>query len=69
LYLSQKEGQLRLQISDDGSGFDPAHTSGGLGLRNIRERVARLHGELAIASAPGRGTRLEATIPCSMEAT
>jgi signal transduction histidine kinase len=69
LYLSQKEGQLRLQISDDGSGFDPAHTSGGLGLRNIRDRVARLHGELAIASAPGRGTRLEATIPCSMEAT
>jgi signal transduction histidine kinase len=69
LYLTQIDGQLRLQISDDGSGFDPADTSGGLGLRNIRERIARLHGEIAIASAPGRGTRLEATIPCPMEAT
>lgn len=69
LALATNSGQLRLQIIDDGKGFDPAQSRGGLGLRNIRERIARLHGELAIASAPGSGTRLEATIPFPMEAT
>ncbi len=30
----------------------------GLGLRGMRERVARLGGRLAIESAPGLGTRV-----------
>ena len=34
---------------------------------DIRERVARLHGQLVISSAPGSGTRLEAVIPCALE--
>ena len=66
--LAETDGQLHLRIADDGNGFDPAQTKGGLGLRNIRERVARLHGQLAIASAPGSGTRLEAVIPYPVEA-
>jgi two-component system sensor histidine kinase UhpB len=49
-------------------GFDPAQTRGGLGLRNIQERMARLQGRLAITSAPGNGTRLDAVIPLPMEA-
>jgi signal transduction histidine kinase len=59
---------LHLHISDDGMGFDPAQTRGGLGLRNIQERMARLQGRLAITSAPGNGTRLDAVIPLPMEA-
>ena len=61
--LGPAGGQLRLYIADDGNGFDPAQPRGGLGLRNSRERVARLHGQLAITSAPGCGTRLAAMIP------
>jgi signal transduction histidine kinase len=38
-----------------------------MGLRNIRERVARLGGQLVVSSEPGGGTRLEAAIPCCLE--
>ena len=65
--LARGSGQLRLHIVDDGRGFDPAQSRGGQGLRNIRERVARLNGQLVISSAPGSGTRLEAVIPCALE--
>ena len=36
---------------------------GHLGLRSMRERVARLRGSLAVESAPGRGTTVRAAIP------
>ena len=67
LQLTQADGYLHLRIVDDGQGFDPEQTSGGMGLRNIRERVARLDGQLTIFSEPGAGTQLEAAIPCCME--
>ena len=67
LHLTQADGYLHLRIADDGQGFDPAHARGGMGLRNIRERVARLDGQLTVFSEPGAGTRLEAVIPCCME--
>ena len=67
LHLTQADGHLRLRIVDDGQGYDPAQTKGGMGLRNIRERVARLDGQLTISSEPGGGTRLEAVIPCRVE--
>ncbi len=54
LQLTHANGQIHLRIVDDGQGFDPSQTNGGLGLRNIRERVARLDGQLSIASEPGQ---------------
>ncbi len=45
LRLTQADGCVHLRIVDDGQGFDPGHTQGGMGLRNIRERVARLDGQ------------------------
>jgi signal transduction histidine kinase len=61
---------IRLEVSDDGRGFDPAHppppdgyTSGGLGLVTIGERVAALRGTVAVTSAPGSGTTVTATLP------
>ncbi len=67
LRLAPAGGHLHLHISDDGKGFDPAQSRGGLGLRNIEERVARLQGHLVITSAPGNGTRLDAVIPLPTE--
>lgn len=49
---------LRLRIADDGEGFEPHPASEGHGLANLRHRAAALGGELAIESAPGRGTTL-----------
>ena len=43
-----------LVIADDGRGFDPEQNTGGLGLNNMRERAARLHGQISVTSAPGR---------------
>ncbi len=67
LQLTQANGCLNLQITDNGIGFDPAQTKGGMGLRNIKERVAQLSGQLTISSKPGGGTRLEAVIPYPAE--
>jgi PAS domain S-box-containing protein len=54
--------QLRLEIADDGCGFDPHQASGGYGLSDMRERVERLGGRLEISSAPGAGTRIQAWV-------
>ncbi len=55
---------LRLEISDDGCGFDRvAGGSGGFGLTGMAERTRLLDGRLDIASRPGEGTRIVVTLP------
>jgi signal transduction histidine kinase len=62
--LVRSTDAITLAVSDDGAGFDPSGDfPGHLGLRSMRERVARLGGQLVIESAPGRGTRIRARIP------
>lgn len=65
LALRVEGGRLTLTVRDDGRGFDPKafEDRAGHGLRGIRERVWLLGGELALESAPGAGTRLEAVLP------
>lgn len=65
--LAQQDHCLKLTIEDDGCGFDPTQRKGGMGLRNMRERIARLHGAITITSAPACGTRLEAVLPYPAE--
>jgi signal transduction histidine kinase len=52
-----------LEVRDDGIGFDPLTTlgagQGGVGLRSITERAARLGGTLTCESSPGAGTRVK----------
>jgi two-component system NarL family sensor kinase len=56
--------ELRLEIRDDGRGFDPrAPVRGRFGLFTMRERAEACGGRLEIESAPGRGTRLRAVVP------
>ncbi len=63
LHLQRRNGHLHLRIVDDGYGFDPAQVKGGMGLSNMRERVARLDGQLSVVSALGCGVRLEVVVP------
>ena len=67
--LRLRDGGFLMTIADDGSGFDPDSPSGGLGLRNIRERVVALGGRLEIVSGEGRGTHLTVDIPLREEDT
>jgi PAS domain S-box-containing protein len=56
---------IRLDVKDDGRGFDTeaAQKKKAFGLLGIRERVIMLHGKLSITSAPGEGTQVSVSIP------
>lgn len=59
-------GMLRLDLSDDGIGFDVAGAEErrpGMGLFSMRERVALVDGDMKIDSRPGAGTRVRAQVP------
>jgi signal transduction histidine kinase len=61
--VNREGAQLRVSVTDDGVGLDPAHVGRGLGLRGIEERVKELHGTLTISRGPRRGTTLVARLP------
>ncbi|MFJ5831492.1 sensor histidine kinase [Streptomyces sp. NPDC093089] len=66
LTLTYLDDQVVLDIADDGHGFDPADTPGGVrghGLPAMRVRARQLGGTLTVESAPGEGTVLSAAIP------
>jgi signal transduction histidine kinase len=56
-------GSLRLEIRDDGVGFEVARVNGGVGLMSMRDRLAAVGGRIAIVTSPGQGTRVVVTIP------
>jgi len=62
--ITEDDSGTVFQVEDDGDGFDPAGQDGdGFGLYTMRDRMAILRGSLAVDSAPGRGTRVVATVP------
>ena len=65
--LRQDHAWVRLEVIDQGIGFDPAQPrlSNSFGLRGIRERARLLGGHAMIDSAPGHGTRVAVELPVS----
>ncbi|MBB5858016.1 sensor histidine kinase [Amycolatopsis umgeniensis] len=66
--LSYLEGEVAVDVRDDGRGFDPLSprgdtTGGGFGLTSMRQRVESLSGTLRIESEPGGGTGISACVP------
>ena len=63
--LRKTATEVQLEVSDSGSGFDveEANRNRGLGLVSMQERVHLLHGAFFVESAPGKGTRIVATVP------
>lgn len=62
------DDRVRIVVSDDGAGFDPARcqsdtSARGFGLFNIRERLESLGGSLDVESGPGKGTRVTLLVP------
>lgn len=66
LRLDVNDASATLVVADDGRGFhvaDAERRRPGMGLFSMRERVALVDGRLEVMSAPGRGTRVCATVP------
>jgi signal transduction histidine kinase len=67
--LAEAGDEVRLDVVDDGRGFDPAalaHTptlAGGYGIRALRERLRALGGGVDIESEPGGGTAVSVHLP------
>lgn len=57
------DGGLRVEIADNGAGFDPEATYEGHGLSNLRERAAAMRAEMTLDSSPGAGTTVTLDIP------
>lgn len=56
---------LRLEITDNGIGFDDSQIKRGLGFLGMQERVDALSGELKIKSKTGEGLNINIRIPIS----
>jgi signal transduction histidine kinase len=57
---SVADGELRLEVADDGKGGADAE---GHGLLGLADRVEALGGRLAVESPPGGGTAVRAELP------
>ncbi len=70
VHVYMQNDHLAVEISDEGSGFDPEQAGkreGRLGISSMRERVESLGGQFEIKSAIGKGTRVIAHLPCQIE--
>lgn len=66
--LSRVEKEVRLEVCDNGIGFDPAAPRvAGRGLANLAERAGILGGCLDVCSSPGQGASVRVTFPHSAE--
>ena len=57
--------ELRLELRDNGRGFDPGSRHDGFGLLGIRERIEGRGGRVTIHSAPRRGTAVSIIAPAT----
>jgi signal transduction histidine kinase len=62
--VAAQQGQVRVEVGDNGRGFDPAagHPDH-FGLESMRGRAAEIGGRLTIESRPGHGTRVRVRVP------
>ncbi|HSK61756.1 MAG TPA: ATP-binding protein, partial [Actinomycetospora sp.] len=62
--LATREHGVRLELADDGVGFDPSRRAGtGHGLASVRERAELVGGSVRVTSRPGTGTTVAVTAP------
>jgi PAS domain S-box-containing protein len=61
--LNNRDGQLVLEIRDDGNGFDPGKLKKGLGIQNMQNRAELFQGKAEIISQPGQGCLLRVSMP------
>ena len=60
--LSQEDGELRFEVTDDGGGFDPSKVTAGSGLGNMADRLDAIGGTWSLESAAGSGTTVSGVV-------
>ena len=63
LAMSEDEEVLRIDVTDNGKGFDPHTTESGIGLIGMRERVHGAGGRLEINTGDKAGTSIAIQLP------
>jgi len=61
--LGTQDGEILLEVSDDGRGFDLASVRAGVGLSAMRERIEGLGGRFGVYGRLGEGTRVVVSVP------
>jgi signal transduction histidine kinase len=61
--LRANKETIGLSIEDNGVGFENGTVSKGIGLRNISNRIGIYDGAMQIIAAPGKGCKLDISIP------
>ena len=56
--IIQEEDSIAFTVQDNGCGFDPAAGTKGIGLKNVRSRIASVGGDIQIDSKAGVGTEI-----------
>jgi ligand-binding sensor domain-containing protein/signal transduction histidine kinase len=68
LRLSFGARELKMQVDDDGCGFDPSSPANGhYGIIGMRERIEHLGGRFMLRSGPGEGTHLAVAVPLTKQ--
>jgi DNA-binding NarL/FixJ family response regulator len=68
LKIQRQDSGLNVIVEDDGKGFDPAKSSGKRnGIGNMIQRMNEVGGRCAVVSEPGKGCRVEFSIPLTRQ--
>jgi signal transduction histidine kinase len=62
VHLNLYQDEIQLLVEDDGKGFDVGEVKAGLGIRNMKSRIALYDGQLQIDSMEGKGTSFTISI-------
>lgn len=65
--FGQAQGNLRVEIKDDGVGFVETELKKHFGLKSMRERTESVNGRICIESNPGSGTRITLCLPVASQ--
>ena len=61
--INDDRRELRFEVIDDGSGFEPEVTRGGRGFTNMSDRLGAIGGRLDVSSQRGEGTVVVGSVP------
>jgi two-component system NarL family sensor kinase len=62
-HLSVRIARGKIEVVDDGKGFDTTQKSGGSGIYNLSKRMEMIGGRFTIVSSPGQGTVITLKLP------